>query len=62
MSFNKRFLPEIDVLKKRRENYDNDRDFFNAIVGKADCFIGSEESLNYLDEIEESLRKNEKEE
>jgi hypothetical protein len=61
MGFNKRFLPEIDVLKKRREEYDNDRDFFNAIVGKADCFIGSEESLRYLDEIEERLSEDEKE-
>ena len=62
MSFNKRFLPEIEVLKKRRDEYDNDRDFFNAIVGKADCFIGSEESLSYLDEIEERLLKDDEEE
>lgn len=58
MSFNKRFLPELDVLKKRREQYDNDLDFFNAIVGKADCFIGSEESLDYLDELEKKLFNN----
>ena len=61
MSFNKRFLPEINALKKRREEYTNDRDFFNAITGKVDCFIGSEESLRYLDEMYERLLEDGKE-
>lgn len=61
MSFNKRFLPEVDVLEKRREQYASDLDFFNAIVGKADCFIGSEESMEYLDRLEKKLFGDEEE-
>jgi hypothetical protein len=60
MSFNKRYVPKLDELKKRRETYSSDEDFFKAVVGKADALIGSEESIEYLDSIYEKIKENER--
>lgn len=55
MSFNKRYIQDIDTLKKRREEYSSDREFLSSVVGKSDALIGSKESLAYLDSIYEKI-------
>ena len=57
MGFNKRLVPELDVLVERRKNYNSDEEFLSAVVGKSDALIGSCESIDYLDQIYESIKK-----
>jgi|LauGreDrversion4_2_1035121.scaffolds.fasta_scaffold2407763_2 hypothetical protein len=55
MGFNKRYVPELDVLMERRKRYDSDEEFLNSVVGKADALIGSVQSMEYLDSIYEKI-------
>jgi hypothetical protein len=57
MGFNKRFVPELDVLMERRKNYSSDEEFLSAVVGKSDALIGSSESIDYLDQIYDNIKK-----
>ena len=57
MGFNKRFVPELDVLVERRKNYSSDEEFLSAVVGKSDALIGSSESIDYLDQIYDNIKK-----
>lgn len=57
MGFNKRFVPELDVLMERRKNYSSDEEFLSAVVGKSDALIGSSESIDYLDQIHDNIKK-----
>jgi hypothetical protein len=57
MGFNKRFVPELDVLIERRKNYSSDEEFLSAVVGKSDALIGSSESIDYLDQIYDNIKK-----
>jgi hypothetical protein len=59
MGFHKRRIPPVERLKEIRESYSSDREFLNSIFGKADCIIGSDESLEYLKEIEEKCQQQE---
>ena len=56
MGFNKRYIPELEVLMKRRKEYNSDEDFLNSVVGKSDALIGSAESMEYLDSIYEKIK------
>ncbi len=56
MGFNKRYVPELDVLMERRKRYDSDEEFINSVVGKADALIGSVQSMEYLDSIYEKIK------
>lgn len=56
MSFHRRFLPDVETLKKIRQNCLNDEDFIKRIRGKADALEGSTESFEYLREIEEKIK------
>ena len=58
MSFNKRIIPDLDDLIKRRNEIGNDSLFLKEIIGKSDCIIGSEVSLNFIREMEKSLYSN----
>ena len=57
MGFNKRLVPELDVLVERRKNYSSDEEFLSAVVGKSDALIGSSESIDYLDQIYDNIKK-----
>jgi hypothetical protein len=57
MGFNKRFVPELDVLLERRKKYNSDEEFLTAVVGKSDALMGSCESIDYLDQIYENIKK-----
>jgi hypothetical protein len=53
MGFNKKYLPPITEMKKARDSYESDSKFLKDFIGKYDCLIGSKESLDYLNELEE---------
>jgi hypothetical protein len=55
MGFNKRYVPELEVLMERRKKYDSDEEFLNSVVGKADALMGSVQSMEYLDSIYEKI-------
>ena len=59
MGFHKRHIPELDKLKEIRTSYSDDKEFLDKILGRADAFIGSKESMQYLDQIYEDLKKKE---
>lgn len=59
MGFNKKYIQEIEVLKERRKDYKSDKEFLNAIVGKADALTGPKESMDYLDLLYEKIKSNE---
>lgn len=40
-------------MKKARDSYGSDSKFLKDFIGKYDCLIGSKESLDYLNELEE---------
>lgn len=59
MGFHKRHIPKLEELKKIRTSYSDDKEFLDRILGKADAFIGSKESMEYLDQVYEDLKKKE---
>jgi hypothetical protein len=56
MGFNKKFLPEVEDLKKMREKYADDREFLNRIFGNAEAFLGSVDSYEYLKKISDQIQ------
>lgn len=52
MGFNKKILPNLEILKSIRERYSSDEEFLRWQFGKADCIMGPDESIEYLREIE----------
>lgn len=62
MGFNKRYLPELDKLKKMRESFSSDSDFLYNVIGKSCVLIGPSDSMDYLNyirkEIENGAEKN----
>lgn len=57
MGFNKRYLPDLEDLKKIHEKFPDDREFVKFIVGKSDALIGPSESHAYLDMISNRIKK-----
>ena len=55
MSFNKRYIPDLETLKERRKGYQSDEDFLRSVVGKADALIGPVDSMEFLDSIYENI-------
>jgi hypothetical protein len=53
MGFNKKYLPPVEEMKKTRDSYGSDFEYLQDSIGKYDCLIGSKESLDYLNELEE---------
>lgn len=51
MGFNKRYVPELDSLKKIQEKMGNDDTFLDMYLYKPDALIGSVESIRYLQEL-----------
>jgi len=48
MGFNKRFVPELEDLKRRRISL-GDNMFFKIYITSPDTVIGSIESIDYID-------------
>jgi hypothetical protein len=59
MGFNKRFLPEVKELEKIRESMKSDSKFIRFFLQDPDAVIGSEDSLNYMRELEKKLNSTE---
>jgi hypothetical protein len=57
MGFHKRHIPDLERLKEIRTSCNSDEEFLDKIVGKSDAIIGSNESIRYLDEIYENVKK-----
>ena len=59
MSFNKVQIPEIDELIRLREGFNDDKAFLLHVYKGADAIMGSDESFDFLESIEDSLEKKE---
>jgi len=57
MGFHRRHIPDLERLKEIRTSCNSDEEFLDKIVGKSDAIIGSGESIRYLDEIYENVKK-----
>ncbi len=57
MGFHRRHIPDLERLKEIRTSCNRDEEFLDKIVGKSDAIIGSNESIRYLDEIYEKVKK-----
>jgi hypothetical protein len=57
MGFHRRHIPDLERLKEIRTSCNSDEEFLDKIVGKSDAIIGSNESIRYLDEIYENVKK-----
>lgn len=60
MSFNKKYLPELNDLIKIRENYSSDEEFLDQYFRKVDAVIGSTDSFNYIKDMRKKVEENEK--
>ena len=52
MGFNKRYLPELEDLKRKRIELGDDF-FYKMYITSPDAVIGPSESINYLEEFVE---------
>ena len=57
MSFNKRILPPVEDLVKIMADSKDDKDFIDRVVGKSDCIMGSQESMEMVRYIQERILK-----
>ena len=58
MGFNKRYLPPVDSLREIRGKMKDDAYFLKIYLYNPDAIIGSEDSMDYLREVEkEQLQK-----
>lgn len=55
MGFNKRFLPEVQILEEKRKELGNDLELLKLYLYGVDSFIGSSDSLHFLKKIEKQL-------
>lgn len=60
MGFNKRYLPELEELKKIRERMDNDKEFLNIYLYRPDAILGHIGSIDYVKEVEFFYEKQKK--
>ena len=60
MSFNKKYLPELNDLIKIREKYSSDEEFLDEYFRKVDAVIGSTDSFNYIKDMRKKVEENEK--
>jgi hypothetical protein len=56
----KRYLPELEDLVRLRESTNNDKEFIKRIHKGADILLGSEESMDYIEKIEQQLNQDER--
>jgi len=59
MGFNKRYIPELEQLKKIKESCSSNEEFLRKVIGKADALMGPVDSMEYLDKIrkEEEIKE-----
>jgi hypothetical protein len=57
MSFNKRILPPVEDLVKIMADSKDDKEFIDRAVGKSDCIMGSQESMEMVRYIQERILK-----
>jgi len=59
MSFNKKYLPEVEKLIEIRKNYSSDEEFLDGYFRKVDAVFGSEESFKYIEGLRKKVKENE---
>ena len=59
MSFNKKYLPELEKLIQIRESYSSDEEFLEEYFKKTDAVVGSSESFEYIRQMRERVKENE---
>jgi len=55
MSFNKKYIPELEKLKLIRESYNDDKEFLRVYLYKPDALIGSDISMQYLEDLHKKI-------
>lgn len=58
MGFNKRYLPDVEVLMERRSKASSDEEFLKDLLGKSDSLMGSTESFDFISTVESQIKKN----
>jgi hypothetical protein len=61
MSFNKKYLPEVEKLVKIRESYSSDKEFLEDYFRKVDAVFGSSESFDYINQLKKRVEEDEQE-
>jgi hypothetical protein len=61
MGFNKRYLPELEDLKKIREKMGDDENFLKTYLYRPDAIFGSSGSFEYVKEVENSYNEKQEE-
>lgn len=55
MSFNKKFIPNVDELNNMLETNGSEY-FYNAFIKSVDALIGSDESLKFIENFESQYK------
>lgn len=55
MGFNKRYLPDLELLQKIRKETGDDLSFLTTYLYRPDVIIGSQGALDFLRNVEEEL-------
>jgi len=55
MGFNKRYLPDLELLQKIRKETGDDLSFLTTYLYRPDAIIGSQGALDFLRKVEEEL-------
>ncbi len=55
MGFNKRYLPDLELLQKIRKETGDDLSFLTTYLYRPDGIIGSQGALDFLKNVEEEL-------
>lgn len=56
----KRYLPDLEDLIRLRESMNNDDEFIKRLYKGADILLGSDESMEYIENIEQKLKQDER--
>ncbi len=59
MSFNKKYLPEVEKLIKIRSSYSSDKEFLEVYFRKVDAVFGSPDSFDYIEKIKKKVKEDE---
>lgn len=60
MSFNKKYLPDLQDLIKIREKYSTDEEFLDSYFRKVDAVIGPADSFEYIKKMRERVENGQK--
>lgn len=57
MGYHVRHIPEVESLKRMRENATSDEEFLRNLYGRAESFVIPKDSAVYLEEIKQRIKE-----